>query len=77
MKSKITLAALSLAIAFSGASVAVAGGKKAPVDPRAAYLSASAKTERPNGRQNWCDIDPNCNGWGSALQLANAKKIKF
>ena len=77
MSSKITLAALSLAIALSGASVAVAGGKKAPADPRAAYLSSSAKTERPNGRQNFCDVDPNCNGWAQALQLANSGKMKY
>jgi hypothetical protein len=78
MSSKIVFAALSLAIVLGGASAAMAGGKKAPpVDPRAAYLSSSAKTERPNGRQNWCDIDPACNGWGQALQLSQAKKIKF
>jgi hypothetical protein len=77
MSSKITLAALSFAIALGGASTAMAGGKKAPADPRSAYLSSSEKTPRPNGRQNWCDIDPNCNGWGHALQLAQGGKIKF
>ncbi len=77
MKSLIVCGALSLTIALSGASVALAGGKKAQVDPRAAYLSNSAKTPRPNGRENFCDIDPECNGWAQALRLANAGKIKY
>jgi hypothetical protein len=71
MKSKIAFAALSLAIALSGTSIAVAGGKKEVVDPRTTAASAH-KT-----KQAWCDIDPACNGWGQALQLAQAKKIKF
>jgi hypothetical protein len=74
---KIAFAALSLAIAFGGASAAMAGGKKQVADPRAVYLSSSAKTERPNGRQNFCDIDPNCNGWSDALKLAQQGKLKF
>jgi hypothetical protein len=77
MKSKIVCAALSLAITISGASVAMAGGKKAQIDPRAAYISSSAKTERPNGRQNNCDVNPECNGWAQALRLANAGKLKY
>jgi hypothetical protein len=71
MNSKMTLVVLSLAIAFSGTSVAVAGGKKAPVDPRT--TAASAKKTH----QVWCDIDPSCNGWGQALTLAQAGKIKY
>jgi hypothetical protein len=71
MKSKITFVALSLAIALSGTSAAMAGGKKGVVDPRTTAKSAT-KT-----KQSWCDIDPNCNGWTQALQLANAGKIKF
>jgi hypothetical protein len=71
MNSKIVSAALSLAIALSGTSIAVAGGKKEVVDPRTAAASAH-KT-----KQSWCDVDPNCNGWGPALQLAQAKKIKL
>jgi hypothetical protein len=77
MNSKIVCAALSLALALSGGSVAMAGGKKAQVDPRAAYLSSSEKTPRPNGRQNFCDIDPECNGWAQALRLANTGKLKY
>jgi hypothetical protein len=77
MNSKIVCAALSLAIALSGASVAMAGGKKEQLDPRAAYISSSAKTERPNGRQNNCDTNPECNGWAQALRLANAGKLKY
>ena len=77
MNSRIVCAALSLAIALSGASVAMAGGKKAPVDPRAAYISGSAKTERPNGRENFCDVNPECNGWAQALRLSNAGKLKY
>jgi hypothetical protein len=75
MKSKIVLATLSLAIALSGASVAMAGGKKPTVDPRQSLISLKKKS--PGGMQNWCDIDPNCNGWGQALQLANAGKLKY
>jgi hypothetical protein len=71
MRSKVTVAALSLAIALSGVSVAMAGGKKGVVDPRTTVKSAT-KT-----KQGWCDIDPNCNGWAQALQLANAGKIKY
>jgi hypothetical protein len=77
MNSKTVCAALSLAIALSGASVAMAGGKKAQVDPRAAYISSSAKTERPNGRENFCDANPECNGWAQALRLANEGKLKY
>jgi hypothetical protein len=75
MSSKITLAALSLAIALSGASVAFAGGKKAPVDPRTSSISVSKKS--PGGWQSWCDIDSKCNGWATALQLASAGKLKY
>jgi hypothetical protein len=75
MKSKIAFAALSLAIAFGGASVAMAGGKKETADPRVAY--AAKKAEHPNGRQGWCDIDPACNGWGQARTLAAQGKLKF
>jgi hypothetical protein len=77
MNSKMVSVALSLAIALSGASVAMAGGKKAPVDPRAAYSISSEKASRPNGRQNFCDVDPNCNGWTDALRLAKTGKLKF
>jgi hypothetical protein len=75
MQSKIAFAALSLAIVFGGVSVAMAGGKKETVDPRQAY--AAKKAEHPNGRQSWCDITPNCNGWSQAKELAQGGKIKF
>jgi hypothetical protein len=77
MSSKIATTALSLAIALSGASVAMAGGKKPSIDPRVAYQGSSAKTERPNGRQNFCDVDPECNGWAQALRLSNTGKLKY
>jgi hypothetical protein len=79
MISKIALAALSLAIVLGGASGAMAGGKKTPqvADPRAAYLTSSEKAPRPNGRQNFCDVDPNCNGWAAAEKLAQQGKLKF
>jgi hypothetical protein len=76
MKSKIVFAALSLAVAL-GSSSAIAGGKKPVADPRATYLSSSEKTPRPNGRQNFCDVDPNCNGWAAAEKLAQQGKLKF
>ena len=75
MKSKITFAALSLAIGLGGASVAMAGGKKEVVDPRQAYITK--KHENPNGRHSWCDVDPKCNGWEQARTLAAQGKLKF
>ena len=77
MNSKLVSVALSLAIALSGATVAMAGGKKAQVDPRAAYATSSEKTARPNGRQNFCDVDPECNGWAQALRLSQSGKLKY
>jgi hypothetical protein len=77
MKSTIIIAT-SLALALSATS-ALAGGKKAPAapaDPRAAYFTASAKADRPNGRQNWCDMDPKCNGWDKTYELVGQKKMK-
>jgi hypothetical protein len=74
MKTNLALA-LSVAIALSSVSSAFAGGKQAPADPRDAYRAA--KVDHPNGRQNWCDIDPNCNGAAKALDLAHQGKIKF
>ena len=71
MKSKIAFAVLSLAIVLNGAPVAMAGGKKEMVDPRTTAKSAH------KSRQSWCDIDPACNGWGKALELANAGKLKY
>lgn len=76
MKTYLALG-LSVALALSSVSSAFAGGKKVPVDPRDAYRAANAKTEHPNGRQGWCDIDPNCNGSNKALELARQGKIKF
>ena len=66
MNSKIACATLSLAIALSGASVAFAGGKKAPADPRINLISLAKKSK--GGGQDWCDIDSNCNGWSKWLQ---------
>jgi hypothetical protein len=79
MITKIAFAALSLAIVLGSASGAMAGGKKTPqtADPRAAYLISSDKTPRPNGRQNFCDVDPNCNGWAAAEKLAQQGKLKY
>jgi hypothetical protein len=79
MISKIAFAALSLAIVVGSASGAMAGGKKTPqaADPRAAYLTSSKEAPRPNGRQNFCDVDPSCNGWTAAERLAHEGKLKF
>jgi invasion protein IalB len=75
MNSKIVLAALSLALVFNGASIAMAGGKKAPVDPRVSTISTAKKS--PGGWQTWCDIDPKCNGWGQAIDMAASGKLKL
>jgi hypothetical protein len=77
MRTQIAVATLSVAVALGGASSAFAGGKKAPVDPRDAYRAASVKSEHPNGRQSWCDIDPNCNGAAKALEMAKGGQMKF
>ena len=66
MISKIACAGLSLAIALSGASVAFAGGKKETADPRINLISLGKKSK--GGSQDWCDINPNCNGWSKWLQ---------
>jgi hypothetical protein len=71
MNSKIALAVLSLAIALNG-SAAFAGGKKEPADPRANLVTSAKKS--PGGWQNWCDIDPNCNGWGQWLNKQGGHK---
>jgi hypothetical protein len=69
MNSKMILATVSLALIVGGSSIAMAGGKKAPVDPRTAYKSAPGN---PNGRQSWCDTNPQCNGWGKWQEMAKA-----
>ena len=74
MKSKIAIVTLSVAFALT-ATNALAGGKKEEADPRVAYRAA--KAEHPNGRQNWCDIDPNCNGAAKALEMAKQGKLKY
>lgn len=75
MNSKIVIAALSLAIALSGAPIAMAGGKKAapaPSDPRINLITL--KKSSGGGWQNTCDIDPNCNGWAKWLAQQNGHK---
>jgi hypothetical protein len=74
MRTKIAIVTLSVAFAIS-ASGALAGGKKEEADPRLAYRAA--KAEHPNGRQSWCDIDPNCNGAAKALEMAKQGKLKY
>jgi hypothetical protein len=72
MNSKIVLAALSLALALNGASIAMAGGKKAPADPRTNLITLKKSSE--GGWQNLCDIDPNCNGWAKWLAQQSGHK---
>jgi hypothetical protein len=74
MNRMMTFTAVTLAIALGGASAGLAAGKK-PIDPREAYVAHAKKAE--NGRQTWCDINPQCNGWQAALDLANQKKLKY
>jgi hypothetical protein len=74
MKTNLAIA-LSIAFALSSVSSAFAGGKQAPADPRDSYRAA--KADHPNGRQSWCDIDPNCNGAAKAMEMARSGKIKF
>ncbi|HEY2230806.1 MAG TPA: hypothetical protein VGI22_24330 [Xanthobacteraceae bacterium] len=74
MISKIALATLTLAIALNG-SAAFAGGKKEQADPRINKVSLAKKS--PSPWQTWCDIDPNCNGWGQAEKLSQQGKLKF
>jgi len=63
MRSTITFAT-ALAIALSS-SVAFAGGKKEPADPRSNLVTITKKSK--GGWQTWCDVDPNCNGWSAWL----------
>ena len=72
MNSKIVIAALSLALALNGASIAMAGGKKAPADPRTNLITLKMSSE--GGWQSTCDIDPNCNGWAKWLAQQNGHK---
>jgi hypothetical protein len=68
MRSTIAIAA---ALAFTlSSSFAIAGGKKAPADPRTNLVTLPKKSK--GVIQNWCDIDPNCNGWSA--WLAQQKK---
>jgi hypothetical protein len=72
MNSKIAIAALSLAVALSGISVATAGGKKEPADPRINLITL--KKASSGGWQTTCDIDPSCNGWAKWLAAQNGHK---
>ncbi|HEY4406573.1 MAG TPA: hypothetical protein VGN55_18160 [Xanthobacteraceae bacterium] len=80
MNRKIAFTALSLAIAFGGASGAMAAGKKHG-DARAAYASATAgsvadpRHNQGGNHETWCDLDPQCNGWNAWLQDVNARKL--
>jgi hypothetical protein len=73
MKSQICLAALSLAVALTGVTAAVAVPHKhreAPItDPRKAY--------KPQGsnHQTWCDISSQCNGWDKWLEDVGEGKL--
>jgi hypothetical protein len=65
--------AFTLALSFAlSSTLAFAGGKKEPADPRQNLVSLAKKS--PGGRQNWCDIDPNCNGWNAWLAQKSGKK---
>jgi hypothetical protein len=74
MSRTTTFTAVTLAIALGGASAGLAAGKK-PIDPREVYAAHAKKAE--NGRQTWCDINPQCNGSQQALELAYQKKLKY
>jgi hypothetical protein len=80
MNRKIAFTALSLAIAFGGASSALAAGKKHG-DARAAFASATAgnvadpRQEKGGNHPTWCDSDPQCNGWNAWLQDVGAGKL--
>jgi len=68
MRSTIALAA-SVALVLS-TSLAFAGGKKTPADPRTNNTVSVA--HKGGGFTTSCDVDPNCNGW--AAWLAQQKK---
>jgi hypothetical protein len=63
MRSTIALTA-ALALALSS-TLAFAGGKKQPVDPRTNLVTLAKKSK--GGYQSWDDIDPNKNGWAAWL----------
>jgi hypothetical protein len=76
---KIAFTALFLAIAFGGASGAMAAGKKHD-EGRAAYASgaggpfADPRQNKGANHESWCDLDPQCNGWNAWLQNVSAGK---
>jgi type IV secretory pathway TrbL component len=86
MNRKLAFTALSLAIVFGSASIAMAAAKK-HTDARQAYGSATGKTDvdprdaywakRKGGSdETWCDADAQCNGWNEWLQAVNSGKLK-
>jgi hypothetical protein len=83
MNHKIAFTALSLAIVLGGASGALAAGKKHndahqsfAAESGGGKVSDPRRPEQGGNHPTWCDVDPQCNGWGEWLQDINAGKLK-
>jgi hypothetical protein len=75
MNRHICLAAISLAVALTGATAAVAAHKA-----KVTHASAQATDPRKmvgNGHATWCDVSSTCNGWDKWLQMVNEGKLKI
>ncbi|HLH99035.1 MAG TPA: hypothetical protein VKW08_28325 [Xanthobacteraceae bacterium] len=84
MNHKIVLSALALALMFGGASGVMAAGKKH--NGHEAYAAASAgnaatqvtdpRVNKGGNHENWCDVNPQCNGWNEWVQDVNSGKLQ-
>ena len=79
MNRKIAFTALSFAIVISGASGAIAAGKKHN-EAGQAYASGAGVTDprvnKGGNHESFCDVDPQCNGWSAWLADVKAGKLK-
>ena len=80
--------ALSTAIVLCSTAGAMAASKKTnnarhafaaatetaapPTDPRETYDAT-----RKGAFHTWCDVNPECNGWGQWLRDVNSGKLKY
>jgi hypothetical protein len=78
MNRQICLAAISLAVALTGATAAFAAEKHHSAT--ATHVSAQVTDPRKmvgNNHATWCDVSSACNGWDKWLGLVNEKKLKM
>jgi hypothetical protein len=78
MNHKIALSVLAIALAFVGASGAMAASKKHSGNEAyaAAGEAADPRINKGGNHESWCDVDPQCNGWNQWLALVSNGKLK-